>query len=57
MKKYGIIKGETDINPVKTASDQIIDNVSLDPAQITDSTSTEDVSKSSDNGATSDERE
>jgi hypothetical protein len=57
MKKYGIVNGETDINPVNTASDQIIENVSLNPTQITDSTSAEESSDSLGNGATSDERE
>ena len=30
MKKYGIIQGETNKDPIKTASDKIIEEVSLD---------------------------
>ena len=29
MKKYGIIQGETEENPIKTASDKIVEEISL----------------------------
>ena len=30
MNKYGIIKGETEENPIKTASDEIVEEVEID---------------------------
>jgi hypothetical protein len=51
MKKYGIINGETETNPVKTASDKIIEQVSVDSTQITDPPAPEDGAEPSDKGA------
>jgi hypothetical protein len=29
MNKYGIVKGETEENPVKTASDEVVEEVEI----------------------------
>ena len=29
MNKYGVIKGETEENPVKTASDEVVEEVEI----------------------------